>query len=114
MRLGNPHAVLTAIKLVHTAIWAFFVACIAALPVTAILQRFNWALALTALVLVECGVLALNHGRCPLTDVAARYTSDRAANFDIFLPAWLARHNKVIFGLLFVVGEAVVLWRWVG
>jgi hypothetical protein len=23
---------------------------------------------------------------------------DRADNFDIYLPVWLARHNKVIFG----------------
>jgi hypothetical protein len=76
------------------------------------MRRFDWALAGTALVLVECAVLAANGGRCPLTDVAARYTSDRTDNFDIYLPRWVARHNKAIFGTLFVAGEAVVLWRW--
>ena len=40
--------------------------------------------------------------RCPLTDLAARYTDDRRANFDIYLPLWLAANNKRIFGSVFV------------
>ena len=76
------------------------------------LRRFDWALALSAPVLGECIVLALNRFRCPLTDVAARHTENRAANFDIYLPESVARHNKAIFGTLFVLGELVVLWRW--
>jgi hypothetical protein len=35
---------------------------------------------LTGLVLVECAVLAMNRGRCPLTDLAGRYTEDRTDN----------------------------------
>jgi hypothetical protein len=57
----------------------------------------------------ECFVLAVNRGRCPLTDLAARYIDERAANFDFYLPEWLARHNKSIFGFLFVTGELVLL-----
>lgn len=106
--------VLTAIKLLHTAIWAFFAGCILVLPVSALANRFDWALAATVLVLAECGVLALNRGRCPLTDLAARYTNDRAENFDIYLPHWLAQHNKKVFGTLFIAGELFVLWRWLG
>jgi len=67
---------------------------------------------LTGLIVAECIVLFLNRGRCPLTDLAARFTADRAANFDIFLPRWLAQNNKIIFGSLFVAGEVVYLWRW--
>jgi hypothetical protein len=103
----NP---LVTIKLVHTAIWAVLAGCILALPITALLHRFDWAVILTAIVLVECGVLALNRGRCPLTDVAVRLTDERAGNFDIYHPNWLARHNKAIFGTLFVVNELIVLW----
>ena len=66
----------------------------------------------TVLVLAECAVLAFNGGRCPLTDVAARFTPGRDANFDIYLPRWLAQRNKMIFGGLFVLGELVFLWRW--
>lgn len=103
---------LTAIKLLHTLIWAFLAATILTLPILAILRRFRWAVILSIVVLVECCVLAVNGGRCPLTDLAARYTLDRGPNFDIYLPAWLAEHNKVIFGSLFVFGELVFLWCW--
>jgi hypothetical protein len=55
---------------------------------------------------------ALNRGRCPLTDLAARFTADRARNFDIFLPRWIAQQNKRVFGGRFVAGELVWAWRW--
>jgi len=58
-----------------------------------------------------CTILAANQGRCPLTGLAARYTEQRTANFDIYLPLWLARHNKTIFGALFVAGVLFVLGR---
>jgi len=56
-------------------------------------------------------VLWLNGWRCPLTDVAARYTDDRRANFDIYLPEWLARYNKQIFGPMYAVGLIVLAIR---
>ena len=105
--------VLVAIRLLHTIICAFFAGCIVALPLAAFWGRLDWAVALILVVLVECGVLAVNRGRCPLTAVAARYTDRRADNFDIYLPVFIARHNKVIFGSLFVFGVLVMLWRWV-
>ena len=103
---------LKRIRLLHTVIWAVMAAAIVALPGLAWFAQFRWASGITVLVLGECLVLALNGGRCPLTDVAARCTEERAANFDIYLPVWLARYNKQIFGFLFVVGELVLLWRW--
>jgi hypothetical protein len=36
--------------------------CIVALPFVGWMHRFDWALVLTALVLAECGVLAVNRG----------------------------------------------------
>ena len=57
-------------------------------------------------------MLAFNKGRCPLTSLAARYTADRRDNFDIYLPQWLARYNKLIFGTLYVAGVAFALARW--
>jgi hypothetical protein len=103
---------LAGIKLLHTAVWLFFVLCIAGIPVMAARRRFGWAAALSGLVLLECAVIAVNGGHCPLTDAAARYTTQRADNFDIYLPLWLARNNKLIFGLLFVAGELFMLGRW--
>jgi hypothetical protein len=111
-RSGKGIEVLTAIKLLHTAIWAFLAASILVLPVLAVLRRFRWAAILSVIVLMESGVLAVNGGRCPLTDLAVKYTADRGSNFDIYLPNWLASHNKAIFGTLFVVSELIVLWCW--
>ena len=103
---------LAQIKLLHTAVWAALAGCVLALPISPLLHRFDWAVILTVVILVECGVLALNNGRCPLTDLAARFTDDRQDNFDIYLPNWLARHNKKLFGTLFVVNELVVWTYW--
>lgn len=103
---------LRAVKIVHTLAWAIFAGCIVALPVAAYLKNFQLAALLIAIVLVEVVVLIANRFRCPLTDVAARYTSDRRANFDIYLPLWIARYNKEIFGSLFVAGILFTLVRW--
>lgn len=103
---------LVQIKLLHTAVWAFFASCIVAIPVVGALGHYVWAAILIGLVFIECGVLAMNRGRCPLTDMAARHTRQRTSNFDIYLPLWLARNNKTIFGSLFVAGGLFVLARW--
>ena len=103
---------LVGIKLLHTAIRLVFAGCIVAIPLAGAWRHFQWAAVLTGLVLVECGVLAVNRGRCPLTDLASRYTEERVDNFDIYLPLWLARRNKTIFGALFAIGELFVLGRW--
>jgi hypothetical protein len=103
---------LGAVKLVHTLAWAFFAGCIVFLPWAAWRNRFDVALALILIVLVEVLVLAFNGFRCPLTAVAARYTDDRRDNFDIYLPLWLARYNKQVFGSLFVAGLLFTLVRY--
>jgi hypothetical protein len=108
----NPVAVLRLVKAGHTLVWAFFVTCILAIPLFAWRGRFGGVLAFAALVFVEIAILIANGWRCPLTGVAERYTDDRSDNFDIYLPCWLARHNKVIFGWLFVAGLLFSLALW--
>jgi hypothetical protein len=44
-----------------------------------------------------------------MTDLAAKYTVDRSPSFDIYMPNWLARHNKTIFTALFLVNESIFL-----
>jgi len=105
---------LRLIKIVHTIVWAFFVACIVWIPVLALQREYSRATLIIALVMVEVVVLGVNRLTCPLTSLAARYTSDRRANFDIYLPLWLARYNKVIFGALFLIGIAVTVAGWRG
>lgn len=109
----NPQSSLRAVKLLHTAVWAVFAGSIVAIPVFAYQGRLGVAAALIAFVMLEVAVLAGNRMRCPLTDVAARYTEDRRDNFDIYLPLWLARNNKWVFGSLFVAGIVCTLAAWV-
>lgn len=106
---GSLHRV----KLAHTIIWAVFAACIVAVPPLAWLGHDREAAALILVVAVEVLVLIVNGGHCPLTAVAAQYTTDRRDNFDIYLPQWLARYNKLIFGSIYLFGVAVTLARWV-
>ena len=106
-------AVLKAIKVVHTVVWALFAGCILAIPIASLYGDNDAAFWLAAIVFVEVAVLALNKWRCPLTLLATRYTTDRGANFDIYLPEWLAKHNEVIFGTIYLVGAATAGVRWV-
>ena len=105
---------LKAIRLLHTVVWAGFAGCIVAIPVLTLQERFRLAAVLALIVLGEVIVLALNRWRCPLTPIAARYTGNRRANFDIYLPEWLARYNKEIFGPLYLAGVVLLVVRWVG
>ena len=98
------------IKAVHTVVWAFFVVCIVAIPVAAGRGEYRAATWLAAMVAVEVLVLAANDGHCPLTSVAGRFTDERRENFDIYLPVWLARYNRQVFGGLYAAG---VLFAWV-
>ena len=103
---------LAIIKLLHSAVWLFMAGCILLIPLTALQNRFQLAAMLAAVIVIECAVLAMNRGKCPLTSFAARYTEDRSDNFDIYLPLWLARYNKMIFGSLFIGGIIFALFRW--
>lgn len=103
---------LVAIKLLHTLVWAFFAGCIVAIPIASWRGDHRLAVWLAAAVAVEVVVLLCNRWSCPLTAVAARHTDDRRANFDIYLPLWLAQHNKTVFGLLYVAGVLFAAVRW--
>lgn len=110
----SSNRLLLVVKLAHTIVWAFFAACVVGIPLAGWTRRFGLASLLIGLVAVEVAILLVNAWRCPLTAVAARYTDDRRDNFDIYLPLWLARHNKTIFGALYVAGIVFTMARWAG
>ena len=103
---------LRLLKIAHTTVWAIFAGSIVAIPILAWMDEWVYTAVLILLVLLECLVLVFNRMRCPLTDIAARYTEDRRDNFDIYLPLWLARHNKTIFASLFAGGLVFTILRW--
>jgi len=63
---------------------------------------FTW-LAI-GIVILEGIVLLLFNMSCPLTVFARRYSNSKNDNFDIYLPVWLARYNKLIFTSIFIIG----------
>jgi polyferredoxin len=111
-QITDRPAALIAIKVLHTVVWAFLAACIFAIPVASRLGSHRGAALLTIIVLAEVLVLAVNGWKCPLTSVAERFTEDRHDSFDIYLPGWLARNNKLIFTILFVGGLLYALGNW--
>lgn len=110
--ISNASAALLAVKMVHTLVWAFFAGCILAIPLVSWWGAHRMAAWLSVLVAVEVLVLVFNGMQCPLTPLAARFTADRRENFDIFLQKWLAKHNKLIFGTLYLFGVVFFLVRW--
>ena len=109
---GSTPRSLKAIKAVHTLVWAIFASCIFAIPLASWNGAYGAAAWLAVIVFAEVLVLGLNKWSCPLTAVAARYTEDRRPNFDIYLPEWLAKYNKHIFGPLYIAGVVFALAHW--
>jgi hypothetical protein len=103
-----------AVKIVHTIVWAFFAGSILGIFACAWAGAHQGAAVFTALVMIEVAVLALNGLRCPLTAVAARYAADPENDIDIYIPRWLAKHNKLVFGTLYVVAILFAASRWKG
>ncbi len=100
------------IKLLHTIIWLFFVVVIAYIIYSGVIDKitiYTWIS--VGLVLLEGLILLVFRSYCPLTLVARKYSHSRMDNFDIFIPNWLARNNKVIFTSLFIMGLIFVLYR---
>ncbi len=100
------------IKFVHTLIWIFFVAVIGYILYAGFFNRLGALVWIAiSLIVLEGVIIMLNKGSCPLTPLAARYTNRRDDSFDIFLPNWLARNNKIIFGTIAFLGFVIVVYR---
>ena len=94
----NPESKLRAIKAIHTPVWAAFAGAILAIPAFAPVGKLTIAWSFSGFVFLVVVVPAVNRMPCPLTDVAERFTCNRQANVDIYLPRWLARCNKAVSG----------------
>ncbi|MDR3600920.1 MAG: hypothetical protein P4L49_10660 [Desulfosporosinus sp.] len=64
-----------------------------------------------ALVVFEGIILIINGWRCPLTRLGEKYNEQTNVGFDIFLPKWLAKHNKTIFTAIFSLAVIIVIYR---
>ena len=103
---------LTAIKLLHTVIWAIFVSFIFYILYSGIsgnITTFTWAAIIA--IIAEGIILMIFKLYCPLTLIARKYSDSEKDNFDIYLPNWLAKHNKTIFTAIYLIGVVIVLAR---
>lgn len=108
----NPEKKLFAVKLIHTVIWIFFASVIFYILYAGIVNKINiYTWIAIALVILEGIVLLIFRMSCPLTIVARKYSDSGKDNFDIFLPNWLARHNKLIFTSIYLLGLILVIMR---
>ncbi len=103
---------LTFIKIIHTIVWIFFNVVIFYLLYAALtgrLDRYVWIS--VGLILLEGLVLVVCKGFCPLTILARRYSNSTRDNFDIYLPNWLARYNKLIYISIIIVALGIWVYR---
>ncbi|TDQ16421.1 hypothetical protein DFQ04_2539 [Algoriphagus boseongensis] len=108
----NPEQKLFWIKVGHTIIWAFLVGVIFYVLYSGISNQvtlFTWIG--IAMIIAEGLTLAIFKMHCPLTVWARKYSDSTRENFDIFLPEWLAKYNKLIFTTIFLIGFLLVLYR---
>lgn len=103
---------LTIIKLLHTLIWVFYNGVIFYLLYAVIANKIDvWVWICIGLVLLEVVVLILFKWFCPLTVIARKYSNSNKHNFDIYLPEWLAKYNKQIYTVIFVVALVILAIR---
>ncbi len=103
---------LLLIKLIHTLIWLFFVIVIFYVVYSGISNKINsYTYIGIGLIIGEGIVLLAFKMFCPLTVLARNYSDSDKHNFDIFLPNWLAKYNKLIFTTIFGIGVILVLLR---
>jgi hypothetical protein len=63
------------------------------------------------LILLEGLVLLAFNKMCPLTIMARKYSVSAKDNFDIYLPNWLAKFNKLIYTTFFIIILFGIIYR---
>lgn len=100
------------LKLGHTIIWLFFVCAIFYILISGILNQVNLLTWIAIALIIGEGLVLLTFKMfCPLTIMARKYSSSHKDNFDIFLPNWLARNNKLIFTTIYCIAVLIVIFR---
>jgi len=103
---------LFSIKLAHTIVWLFYVFIISYVLYSGIYNKldiYTWIA--IGLVIVEGIILIVFKGKCPITILGYKYTNNLETGFDIFLPKWLAKNNKAIFGTIFITAVLIIIYR---
>lgn len=98
------------LRIIHTIIWLFFNVVIFYLYYAVITNKIDKWICI-GLILMEGVVLLLFKKFCPITLIARKYSNSTKDNFDIFLPNWLAKYNKLIYTSLFIIAVLILIYR---
>lgn len=91
-------AKLRLVKILHTVIWLFFNVVIFYMLYAVVINKIDaWLWVCYGLILLEGLTLLACKMYCPLTLWARKYSDSTKENFDIYLPEWLAKYNKIIY-----------------
>lgn len=108
----EPATKLKVIKLLHTIIWVFFNVVICYILYAVIVNRIDiWLWMSYGVILLEGIVLVLFRMYCPLTVWARKYSNSTKNNFDIYLPEWLAKYNKLIYTSIVGISVVFLIFR---
>mgnify|MGYP001269001373 FL=1 len=103
---------LVLVKLLHTAIWVFFNVVIFYLLYAVIVNKIDiWVWICLGLIGLEVIILLVFRSVCPVTLLAERYSDSDRANFDIYLPHWLAKYNKRIYSVIVLIALVILVYR---
>jgi hypothetical protein len=108
----NDQDKLNIIKIIHTLIWLFFNIVLVYLFYEVFIERitpFFWMG--IGFILLESIILVTLRWTCPLTILARKYSTSTKENFDIYLPLWVAKHNKTIYTTLFTLLVIAYIWK---
>ncbi len=103
---------LILIKILHTVIWLFYAMTILYTLYAAIVDKIDayfWMA--VGFVVLEGIILLIYGGHCPITLISEKYSRNVSVGFDIFIPKWIARYNKMIFGTIFLVSIIIAAYR---
>ena len=108
----TQHSSLVFIKLLHTAIWIFFNIVIFYLLYAVIVNKIDiWVWVCIGFIVLEGLILLVFKSICPVTLWARKYSDSTKDNFDIYLPNWLARYNKLIYTTIVVIALIILAIR---
>lgn len=109
--MTNPQK-LILIKIAHTGIWVFFNGVIFYMLYAVLVDKIDFWLWLGyGIIILEGLVLLVFNMYCPLTVWARKYSDSDKDNFDIYLPNWLAKHNKTIYTSIMVLIVLLTVFR---
>ncbi len=108
----NNETKLIIIKIIHTVIWLFFNAVIFYMLYAALTNKIDiWLWIGYGLFMLEGITLLMFRFFCPLTVMARKYSNSTKDNFDIYIPNWLAKYNKLIYTSILILITIITIYQ---